>query len=196
MEAHQITPIRANILLLFEESEVNDKIKFDSGVEFYLDTKFEPTFSAKDSAIAVSTGKKTNIPEGAEVFVDYLVHTQQNNPPIIKNEKGVYYMAEEKDVYLWVKGKKAQTIGDWIVVELDEETKPESSIIIMLKKKQETFGTIRFCNDLIEKESGLKVGDRVMVDKRYNYDFKYNKEELARIDYKLGLFGVKSEENV
>ena len=103
MEASQIKPIGKNILLFFKEKEVNDKIKFDSGVELYLDTRFEPTFSAKDSAIATAIGVKTIIPEGATVFVDYLVHTQKDNPPVLKNESGVYYMASESDVFLWEK---------------------------------------------------------------------------------------------
>ncbi|RLD22928.1 MAG: hypothetical protein DRI71_06665 [Bacteroidetes bacterium] len=192
MEANQITPIGKNILLFFQEKEVNDKIKFDSGVEFYLDTSFQPTFSAKDSGVAVSTVKKTYIPDGARIFVDYLVHTQKDNPPILKDQHGVYYMAEEKDVFLWEKDGKVQTVGDWIIVEMDKEAESKT-IIIMPKKKQETFGTVRFVNDDIEKNIGLKVGDRVMVDKRYNYNFKYDKEELARVDFKIGLFGIKTE---
>jgi len=192
MEATQVKPIGKNILLFFKETEVNDKHTFDSGVEIYVDTSFEPTFSAKDSAHVYSVGKKTIIPCGATAYVDYMVHTQSDNKALLRNDDGVYYMAEEKDVFLWEKGNKAQTIGNWIVVEMDEkESLSTKSVIIMPEKKQETYGTVRFVNDKLENDFGLKVGDKVMVNEKYNYAFQYKGKELMRVDFNIGLHGTR-----
>ena len=195
MDVTKIKMIHNNILFFFQGGNLDDTIKLKSGLELYKDTSFEPTFSIKDKAIAVSCGDKSKIPEMAVVWVNYLLTHSDNKKPIAQDETGAFYQGKDDDVFMWEHDFTIETVNQWVIVEpekIENEVVSESGIISLNHKEKgsEKRGTIRFMNEKIGEKLGLKIGDVVLLAENAHYEFKFKGEKLYRVDSNHSILGV------
>lgn len=193
MDINKLQMIGKNILAFFEGGVAKDEIEL-AGQKIYIDTRYEPEHHVREEALAVSSGNKSKVPQGAKIWVNYLV-ADQSRTPIHKSEKGDYYLAKEDEVFLWEYNGDKKTTGVWIIVEPNEfesHKTTDSGIIIQNKDVgNEKYGKVVFSNDDIEKKTGIKVGDTVMLHDNAHYAFDYKGEKLYRVHSELSVLAVK-----
>jgi co-chaperonin GroES (HSP10) len=160
----------------------NDTIKTNSGLELYLDTRFDDFKHRTTEApvVAVPFKYDTGVNPGDTLYFHHLVVlnegqvlTGEDNHYLVKydpehaiNNQAIAFKSKDTGEITPLKG--------WALLEYTEEEDPVSSDIIEVVKTEEklpTRGKISFYSKEMD-EYGLKVGD--VVGFKQNRDYRIN----------------------
>lgn len=186
------------------EKQINDTIKTSSGLELYVDNRFNE-FKHRVNAgplVAVPFKYDTGAQPGDTLYFHHLVVLNEgqvltgedNNylvrycPPSISvvNNQAIAYKSKETG--------EVHPLGGWVVLSpLEQEEEKLSDVIEVVKLKEDpvTKGIVSFESEKT-KELGLEVGDVVGFKKNMDYRFKIDDVEYYRVDY-TDIFYVEEE---
>lgn len=180
-----------NFFIVEVEKIVKDTITTDSGLELYLDGKFN------DFDHRVQHGKVVAAPfkydHGVEVGDDLYFHhnvTLNNGQPITGMDNHYLVSYDPKDAiqsqaiaFKSKKTGKVQPLSTWSLIKQIQEEREESSDVlevVTLKKKTITKGEI-VIETPYTKELGLKIGDIVGFKENFDYDMIIDGEKYGRV---------------
>lgn len=177
------------------EKQINDTIKTSSGLELYVDNRFNE-FKHRVNAgplVAVPFKYDTGAQPGDTLFFHHLVVLNEGqvltghedhylvrycDPSIsVVNNQAIAYKSKDTG--------EVHPLGGWVMLSpFEEEQKPESEVIEVVKLKEDpvTKGIVSFESEKT-KELGLEVGDVVGFKKNMDYRFKIDDVEYYRVDY-------------
>ena len=177
------------------EKQINDTIKTSSGLELYVDNRFDQ-FNHRVNAgplVAVPFKYDTGAQPGDTLFFHHLVVLNEgqvltgedNNylvrycPPNISvvNNQAIAYKSKDTG--------KVHPLGGWVILEpYEEEREPESEIIEVVELYEDpvTKGMVSFESEKT-KELGIVPGDVDSFKKKMDYRFKIDDKEYYRVDY-------------
>ena len=173
------------------ESQTNDTIKTESGLELYIDTKFnEFEHRVTEGPIVASPSKyDTGAKSGDTLYFHHLV--VMNEGQVLTGDDNHYLVRydDEHTINNQAIAYKCQDTGEirpltgWSLLEPveQEELKTKSDVIevVELKEKLPTKGRVAFTSSGI-KELGLKVGDVVGFKENRDYRIKIDGKEYYR----------------
>lgn len=186
------------------EKQINDTITTSSGLELYVDNRFNQ-FKHRVNAgplVAVPFKYDTGAQPGDTLYFHHLVVLNEGQvltghenhylvrycPPDISvvNNQAIAYKSKDTG--------EVHPLGGWVVLStLEEEKEPESELIEVVKLKEEvvTKGVVAFESEKT-KELGIFPGDVVGFKKNMDYRFKIDDVEYYRVDY-TDIFYVQEE---
>lgn len=186
------------------EKQINDTITTSSGLELYVDNRFNE-FKHRINAgplVSVPFKYETGAQPGDTLYFHHLVVLNEgqvltghdNNylvrycPPNISvvNNQAIAYKSKETG--------EVHPLGGWVVLSpVVEEEKKLSDVIEIVKLKEDpvTRGVVAFESEKTE-ELGIKKGDVVGFKKNMDYRFKIDDVEYYRVDY-TDIFYVEEE---
>ena len=161
------------------EKPMNDTIKTDSGLELYVDTRFNEFEHRVTEGEVVSPPIKynTGVKKGDTLYFHHLVVmnegqvlTGQDNHYLVKydpdhtiNNQGIAYRCQESgDIY---------PLAGWALLEgVEEEAEVKSDVleVVQLEEQLPTKGRVAFDSPWTE-ELGIKKGDIVGFKKNRDY---------------------------
>ncbi len=172
------------------EKLVNDTITTDSGLELYIDNRFNEFQNRTTEAVVVSSPLKydTGVKAGDTLYFDHLVVVNDGQP--LTGEDNHYLVRFDPDnvvnnqaiAYKSKETGEIHPLAGWSLLKgVEEEEEPESTIIevVKLKDKPVTKGAVAFQAPWVD-ELGLKVGDVVGFQKNMDYRIKIDGEEYYR----------------
>ena len=186
------------------EKQINDTIQTASGLELYVDSRFNQ-FEHRVNAgplVAVPFKYDTGAVPGDILYFHHLVVL--NEGQVLTGHEN-HYLVRYCDPKISVVNNQAiaykskdtgqvHPLGGWVVLSpFEEEQEPESEVIEVVKLTEEpvTKGVVSFESDKT-KELGLEVGDVVGFKKNMDYRFKIDDVEYYRVDY-TDIFYVEKE---
>ena len=177
------------------KKQINDTIKTSSGLELYVDNRFNE-FKHRVNAgplVAVPFKYDTGAQPGDTLFFHHLVVLNEGqvltghddhylvrycDPDIsVINNQAIAYKSKDTG--------EVHPIGGWVVLsahEKEEEVESEVIDVVKLKEDPVTTGVVAFESDKT-KELGLNKGDVVGFKKNMDYRFKIDEVEYYRVDY-------------
>lgn len=186
------------------EKQINDTITTSSGLELYVDNRFNE-FKHRVNAgplVAVPFKYNTGAQPGDTLYFHHLVVLNEGQvltghenhylvrycPPSISvvNNQAIAYKSKDTG--------EVHPLGGWVVLSpLEEEKEPESELIEVVHLKEEvvTKGVVAFESEKT-KELGVSPGDVVGFKKNMDYRFKIDDVEYYRVDY-TDIFYVEEE---
>ena len=179
----------ANHFIVELEKPINDTITTESGLELYIDTRFEgKEFEHRvTEGPVVSTPFKhdTGVEVGDTLYFHHLVVMQGGQ--VLTEKENTYFVnyspeAATNNQAIAYKNSKGEIIplAGWTLLEPVEEEKTDSIIeVVTLNEKLPTKGRVAFSNAEIE-DHGLKVGDVVGFKENRDYRIKVDGRELYR----------------
>ena len=172
------------------EKAINDTITTDSGLELYIDTRFNEFENrvTEGPVVAVPFKYETGVKPGATLYFHHLVVLKEGQPLTgVDNHYIVKYNHDHavnnqaiafKDQHTGV----IEPLKGWSLLEPVEEEEVQESEIIEVVKLNETLptrGRVAFTSSGIE-EVGLKVGDVVGFKENRDYRIKIDGKEYYR----------------
>ena len=170
------------------KKRLNDTMKLDSGLELYVDTKYNEFQHRVTEGPIVSVPAKydTGAKPGDTLYFHHLVVI--NGGQSLTGDDDHYLvhyhpdMATESQAIAYKGEDGIGLLGGWGLLEPVEETKqPESDAIEIVKLKEDkvTKGRVAFTAPWIE-ELGVKVGDVVGIPRNMDYRIKIDGKEYYR----------------
>jgi co-chaperonin GroES (HSP10) len=172
------------------DKRLNDTITTDSGLELYIDTRFNEFERRITEGPVVATPFKhdTGVKVGDTLYFHHLVVVNDGQP--LTGEDNHYLVRFDPDnvvnnqaiAYKSKKTNEIHPLAGWALLQgVEEEEEPESTIIevIKLKDKPVTKGAVAFKAPWVD-ELGLEVGDVVGFKKNLDYRIKIDGEEYYR----------------
>ena len=172
------------------EKLVNDTITTDSGLELYIDNRFNEFQNRTNEAVVVSAPLKydTGVKAGDTLYFHHLVVvndgqplTGEDNHYLVRfdptatiNNQAIAYKCQETG--------RVHPLAGWSLLEgVEEEEKKQSDLIevVTLKESPVTKGMVAFAAPWVD-ELGLKVGDVVGFAKNMDYRIKIDGKEYYR----------------
>ena len=172
------------------EKLVNDTITTDSGLELYIDNRFNEFKNRTTEAVVVSAPLKynTGVKAGDTLYFHHLVVvndgqplTGEDNHYLVRfdptatiNNQAIAYKCQETG--------RVRPLAGWSLLEgVEEEEKKQSDLIevVALKESPVTKGMVAFEAPWVD-ELGLKVGDIVGFAKNMDYRIKIDGKEYYR----------------
>ena len=174
------------------DSTTNDKMKTDSGLELYIDTRFNEFDhrTTEGEVLAVPEKRDTPVEVGDTLYFHHHVVLNGGMPiseldkwyMVIYNPHNAAY--NQAIAYKSKNTGKVNSIKGWCLLEPDQEDREgsvESEIeVVKLKETPVTTGVVSFpskeLNDL-----GVSDGDVVGFKKNRDYRIKINEKEYYRV---------------
>jgi len=172
------------------EKLVNDTITTDSGLELYIDNRFNEFKNRTTEAVVVSAPLKydTGVKAGDTLYFHHLVVvndgqplTGEDNHYLVRfdptatiNNQAIAYKCQETG--------RVRPLAGWALlegVEVQEEKKSDIIEVVTLKESPVTKGMVAFAAPWVD-ELGLKVGDVVGFAKNMDYRIKIDGKEYYR----------------
>ncbi len=172
------------------EKLVNDTITTDSGLELYIDNRFNEFKNRTTEAVVVSAPLKynTGVKAGDTLYFHHLVVvndgqplTGEDNHYLVRfdptatiNNQAIAYKCQETG--------RVRPLAGWSLLEGVEEKKEKQSDVIevvTLKESPVTKGMVAFTAPWVD-ELGLKVGDVVGFAKNMDYRISIDGKEYYR----------------
>jgi co-chaperonin GroES (HSP10) len=173
------------------EKRLNDTITTNSGLELYIDTRFNEFESRVTEGPVVSVPFKhdTGVEVGDTLYFHHLVVVNDGQP--LTGEDNHYLVRFDPEhtvnnqaiAYKSAKTGEIHPLAGWSLLEgVEEKEEKESDLIevIKLKEKPVTKGMVAFQAPWVE-ELGLKVGDVVGFKKNMDYRIKIDGTEYYRV---------------
>lgn len=174
------------------EKQINDTIKTESGLEIYIDTRFENgEFNNRvtEGPVVCSPIKyDTGVKKGDTLYFHHLVVLNEGqkltgvDKHFIVKYDDVHTLNNQAIAYKCKDTNEIKPLAGWTLLEsVEEQDKLESEIIelVSLKEKDVTKGRVAFTADWI-KELGLEVDDIVGFKKNRDYRIKIDGKEYYR----------------
>lgn len=172
------------------EKLVNDTITTDSGLELYIDNRFNEFQNRTNEAVVVSSPLKydTGVKAGDTLYFHHLVVvndgqplTGEDNHYLVRfdptatiNNQAIAYKCQETG--------RIHPLAGWSLlegVEVEEEKESDIIEVVKLKESPVTKGMVAFAAPWVD-ELGLKVGDVVGFAKNMDYRIKIDGKEYYR----------------
>ena len=179
-----------NLFVVKLERTTNDTIKTDSGLELYIDTKFNEFENrvTEGPVVAVPFKYDTGVEVGDTLYFHHLVVINDGQP--LTGEDNHYLVRYDPDVTInnqAIAYKSAKTgdihpLAGWSLLEgVEKEDERLSDIIevVKLKKDPVTKGMVAFEAPWVD-ELGLEIGDVVGFRKNMDYRIKIDGKEYYR----------------
>ena len=173
------------------EKTLNDTIKTDSGLELYIDTRFDEFKNrvTEGPVVAVPFKHDTGVEIGDTLYFHHLVVINDGQP--LTGEDDHYLVRYDPDhtvnnqaiAYKSEKTGELHPLAGWSLLEgVEEPEEKQSSIIDVVKLKESpvTKGKVSFTPPWVE-ELGLKVGDVVGFRKNMDYRITIENTEYYRV---------------
>jgi len=170
---------------------INDTITTDSGLELYIDNRFNEFKNRTTEApvVAVPFKYNTGVEVGDILYFHHLVVINDGQP--LTGEDNHYLVRYDPDhtvnnqaiAYKSAKTGVVHPMAGWALLERVEEPEEEQSSIIdvvKLKDNPVTKGMVAFTPPWVEV-LGLKVGDVVGFKKNMDYRIKIDGKEYYRV---------------
>jgi len=175
------------------EKQINDTISTDSGLELYIDTRFEGSeFKnrvTEGPVVASPIKHDTGVEVGDTLYFHHLV--VMNEGQVLTGHKKHYLVRYDPNhtinnqaiAYKSAKSGHIYTLAGWSLLEPveQEELKTKSDVIevVELKEKLPTKGRVAFTAPWVE-DLGLKIGDVVGFKENRDYRIKIDGKEYYR----------------
>ena len=174
------------------DSTTNNKMKTESGLELYVDTKFNEFDhrTTEGEVLAVPEKRDTPVEVGDTLYFHHHV-VLNGGMPISELDK--WYMViynphqaayNQAIAYKSKKTGKVNPIKGWCLLEPDQEDRErpiESKLeIVKLKKSPVTTGVVSFPSKELD-DIGVSDGDVVGFKKNRDYRIKNNEKEYYRV---------------
>ena len=173
------------------EKRLNDTITTNSGLELYIDTRFNEFESrvTEGPVVAVPFKHDTGVEVGDTLYFHHLVVVNDGQP--LTGEDNHYLVRFDPEhtvnnqaiAYKSAKTGEIHPLAGWSLLEgVEEKEEKESDLIevIKLKEKPVTKGMVALQAPWVE-ELGLKVGDVVGFKKNMDYRIKIDGTEYYRV---------------
>lgn len=172
-----------NMFIVELDKPINDTISTDSGLELYIDTRFEGSefkHRITDGPVIATPAKyDTGVEVGDTLYFHHLV-VMQEGQKLTGNDKSYFVRFDPESpvgnqaiAYKNKEGKITPLNGWSLLLPTEEEEKKESVLIdvVSLKEDLPTKGVVAFESEET-KELGLNVGD--VVGFKENRDYRIN----------------------
>ena len=172
------------------DKAINDTITTNSGLELYIDTRFNEFENrvTEGPVVAVPFKYETGVKPGDTLYFHHLVVVNEGQP--LTGNDNHYLVRYDEDHAInnqAIAFKDSDTnsihpLAGWSLLEpVEEEEVQESEIIevVKLKEKPTTRGRVAFTSSGVE-EVGLKVGDVVGFKENRDYRIKIDGKEYYR----------------
>jgi len=179
-----------NLFVVELEKTINDTITTSTGLELYVDNRFDEFKNriTEGPVVAAPFKYKTGVKPGDTLYFHHLVVINEGQP--LTGDDNHYLVKYDEDHAInnqAIAFKDSDTgnvhpLAGWSLLEpIEEETVQESSIIeiIKLDEKLPTRGRIAFTSSGI-KEVGLSVGDVVGFKENRDYRITIDGKEYYR----------------
>ena len=174
------------------DSTTNDKMKTDSGLELYIDTRFNEFDhrTTEGEVLAVPEKRDTPVEVGDTLYFHHHVVLNGGMPiseldkwyMVIYNPHNAAY--NQAIAYKSKKTGKVTSIKGWCLLEPDQEDRErpvESEIeVVKLKETPVTTGVVSFPSKELD-DLGVSDGDVVGFKKNRDYRIKINEKEYYRV---------------
>jgi co-chaperonin GroES (HSP10) len=172
------------------DKPINDTISTASGMELYIDTRFEGgefAYRVTDGPVLSTPAKHdTGVKPGDTLYFHHLV-VMQEGQKLTGNDKSYFVNYDPTSAVnnqaIAYKNKKGDIIplAGWSLLLPVEEEEDDDGVIevVSLKEKLPTKGVVAFDSEEI-KELGLKVGDVVGFKENRDYRIKIDGKEYYR----------------
>ena len=180
-----------DIFVVELEKKINDTITTDSGLELYVDNRFnEFEHRVTEGPVVCSPLKyKTGVKKGDTLYFHHLVVinegqilTGNDNHYLVRYDPN-HTINNQAIAYKSKKTGKIKPLAGWALLEFieQEELKVKSDIIHVVdnKEKSPTKGIVSFDCDWL-KELGVKKGDVVGFKQNRDYRLKIDGKEYYR----------------
>ena len=131
-----------------------------------FDGSYHPEVNARQYAYLVADYEPLGLKEGEKVYFHYLTILDKPNIPPDK------WLVHPKVLYCVIRDGEIEMLNDYTLVEIEEEPKA-SSLLILPKKKSTSTGIVKYTNT-----PELKEGDRVIFKKTGAFENK-----IEGVDY-------------
>tara|TARA_Y100000385_G_C12808411_1_gene514994 strand:+ start:57 stop:641 length:585 start_codon:yes stop_codon:yes gene_type:complete len=172
------------------EKLVNDTITTDSGLELYIDNRFNEFQNRTNEAVVVSSPLKydTGVKAGDTLYFHHLVVVNDGQP--LTGEDNHYLVRfdptatinNQAIAYKCKETGRVHPLAGWSLlegVEVEEEKESDIIEVVKLKESPVTKGMVAFAAPWVD-ELGLKVGDVVGFAKNMDYRIKIDGKEYYR----------------
>ena len=179
-----------NLFVVELEKTINDTITTSSGLELYVDNRFDEFKNriTEGPVVASPFKYKTGVKPGDTLYFHHLVVINEGQP--LTGDDNHYLVKYDEDYAInnqAIAFKDSDTgdvhpLAGWSLLEpIEEETVQESSIIevVKLEEKLPTRGRVAFTSSGIE-EIGLSVGDVVGFKENRDYRITIDGKEYYR----------------
>ena len=172
------------------EKPINDTISTSSGIELYIDTRFEGAefkYRVTDGPVLATPAKyKTDVEVGDTLYFHHLV-VMQEGQKLTGNDKSYFVnynpesAANNQAIAYKNKDGKITPLAGWSLLLPVEKEEDESGVIevVTLKESLPTKGVVAFESEEL-KDRGLKVGDVVGFKENRDYSIKIDGVEYYR----------------
>ena len=174
------------------DSTTNDKMKTDSGMELYIDTRFNEFDhrTTEGEVLAVPEKRDTPVEVGDTLYFHHHVVLNGGMPiseldkwyMVIYNPHNAAY--NQAIAYKSKKTGKVNSIKGWCLLEPDQEDRErpvESEIeVVRLKETPVTTGVVSFPSKELD-DLGVSDGDVVGFKKNRDYRIKIEDKEYYRV---------------
>lgn len=173
------------------KKRINDTIKTESGLELYIDNRFDEFKNRTTEApvIAVPFKYDTGVEVGDTLYFHHLVVINDGQP--LTGEDNHYLVRFDPDhtvnnqaiAYKSAKTGRVHPLAGWSLLErVEEREEKQSGIIDVVKLKDSpvTKGKVSFTPPWVE-ELGLEVGDVVGFRKNMDYRITIEEKEYYRV---------------
>jgi len=179
-----------NLFVVELEKTMNDTITTDSGLELYIDNRFNEFENriTEGPVVSVPFKYETGVKPGDTLYFHHLVVINEGQPLTGDDNHYLVRYDEDHAINNQAIAFKDSDTGDvhplagWSLLEaIEEETVQESSIIevVKLEEKLPTRGRVAFTSSGI-KEIGLSVGDVVGFKENRDYRITIDGKEYYR----------------
>ena len=174
------------------EKQINDTIKTDSGLELFIDTRFEngqfPNRVTSGPVVSPPIKYNTGVEVGDELYFHHLVVLNEGqkltggenhffvnySPDIALHNQAIAYKSQ--------KDGKIRCLAGWCLLKAMEQEETEDSVIevVSLKEDLPTKGRVAYlCKE--GEELGVKPGDVVGFKQNRDYRIKIDGTEYFRV---------------
>jgi co-chaperonin GroES (HSP10) len=173
------------------KKRINDTIKTESGLELYIDNRFDEFKNRTTEApvVAVPFKYDTGVEVGDTLYFHHLVVINDGQP--LTGEDNHYLVRFDPDhtvnnqaiAYKSAKTGRIHPLAGWSLLErVEEREEKQSGIIDVVKLKDSpvTKGKVSFTPPWVE-ELGLEVGDVVGFRKNMDYRITIEDKEYYRV---------------
>ena len=180
-----------NLFIVKLDKTMNDTIKTDSGLELYIDTRFDEFENrvTEGPVIAIPFKYDTGVKEGDTLYFHHLV--VMNEGQVLTGEDNTYMVRYDPEhivnnqaiAYKCKDDGKIRCLTGWCLLEaVDEEKDLKSDIIeiVELEEKLPTTGRVAYLCDEAE-DIDVEIGDIVGFKQNRDYRIKVDGKEYYRV---------------
>ena len=180
-----------NLFIVKLDKSMNDTIKTDSGLELYIDTRFDEFENrvTEGPVVAIPFKYNTGVKEGDTLYFHHLV--VMNEGQVLTGEDNTYMVRYDPEhivnnqaiAYKCKDDGKIRCLAGWCLLEPVEEKKDLKSDIIEiveLEEKLPTTGRVAYLCDEAE-DIDVEIGDIVGFKENRDYRIKVDGKEYYRV---------------